>query len=369
MKNVIFTMDEGGNLNKMLPSAPKSEDFMQDLVGRYPEIICEDDGSLLLIRREQPIADSADTNGRWSLDHLFVTRKGVPVLVELKRAVDTRIRREVVGQMLDYAANGTAYWKAGRIAESFEKTSTEAGEDPDLKLSEFIDNEDMDAESFWAQVDANFTAGRIKLVFVADKIPSELARIVEFLNDQMRADVSAIELGWFESEAGLLTLAPRVIGQTERANAAKKIRGNLEPISMDDWLLKNIAPLGKEQVLGANKFIELINLNEGTVKVASTQGSIVAEFSVNGSRLHPFYITKTRQGSIYLCLGYLKSHSVYDSEFARQNLYDQVVNIVGPMSNDNISGYPSFSLSLLNDVKTYDQLQDVLRAILKNIVK
>ena len=48
-------------------------------------------------------------SGRWSLDHLFVTRDGVPVLVELKRAMNSRLRREVVGQILDYAANATAY--------------------------------------------------------------------------------------------------------------------------------------------------------------------------------------------------------------------------------------------------------------------
>jgi hypothetical protein len=34
----------------------------------------------------------------------------VPTLVEVKRSDDTRIRREVVGQMLDYAANGVVYW-------------------------------------------------------------------------------------------------------------------------------------------------------------------------------------------------------------------------------------------------------------------
>jgi hypothetical protein len=34
------------------------------------------------------------------------TKTPVPTLLEVKRSSDTRIRREVVGQMLDYAANG-----------------------------------------------------------------------------------------------------------------------------------------------------------------------------------------------------------------------------------------------------------------------
>ena len=44
------------------------------------------------------------------LDHLFVDKNATPILVEVKRSTDTRIRREVVGQMLDYAANATLYW-------------------------------------------------------------------------------------------------------------------------------------------------------------------------------------------------------------------------------------------------------------------
>ena len=179
----IYTVDATGTLTAMRPSEPRSEDFMQELVAAHPELIADQDGALLLIRREQPIADREDGSGRWSLDHLFVTRDGVPVLVELKRAVDTRLRREVIGQMLDYAANGTAHWQGGRIAASFAATMADRGRDADLELATFL-GPAADPQQFWEQVDANFAAGRIKMVFVADTIPRELARIVEFLNSR-----------------------------------------------------------------------------------------------------------------------------------------------------------------------------------------
>ncbi|WP_264447471.1 hypothetical protein [Novosphingobium sp. JCM 18896] len=197
---------------------------MQELVARYPELITDGDGDLLLIRREQAIRDSEDGTGRWSVDHLFVTRDAVPVLVELKRAVDTRLRREVVGQMLDYAANSTAYWQAGRIADSFAQSFVGAEASPEEVLAEFIG--DTEPSAFWEQVDSNFSAGRIKLVFVADEIPRELARIVEFLNDQMRADVRAVELRWFADQRGNISLSPRVIGETERTAVAKRAGAN-----------------------------------------------------------------------------------------------------------------------------------------------
>lgn len=132
-RSIIYTVDAAGTLTAMRPSEPKSEDFIQKLVAAHPELIADQDGALLLIRREQPIADREDGSGRWSLDHLFVTRSGVPVLVELKRAVDTRLRRESIGQMLDYAANGTAYWQGGRIAESFAAAMIEQARDADAE--------------------------------------------------------------------------------------------------------------------------------------------------------------------------------------------------------------------------------------------
>jgi hypothetical protein len=63
----------------------------------------------LLIAREVPIPDEMDGAARLSLDHLFVDQDSIPTLVECKRSTDTRTRREVVAQMLDYAANATEY--------------------------------------------------------------------------------------------------------------------------------------------------------------------------------------------------------------------------------------------------------------------
>ena len=58
----------------------------------------------LLISDEAGVPDSDQGSARWSVDHLFLDQDGIPTLVEVKRSSDTRIRREVVGQMFDYAA-------------------------------------------------------------------------------------------------------------------------------------------------------------------------------------------------------------------------------------------------------------------------
>lgn len=87
------------------------------------------------------------------------------------------------------------------------------GSDPNEVLGEFL-GVGTEPDDFWQQVKTNLLAGKIRLVFVADKIPAELQRIVEFLNVQMNpAQVLAVEIKQYVGQS-LKTLIPRVIGQT-----------------------------------------------------------------------------------------------------------------------------------------------------------
>lgn len=361
-RSTIYTVDAEGQLTAMRPSQPRSEDFMQSLVAKHPEVIADADGKLLLIRREQPIQDASDAGGRWSLDHLFVTRSGIPVLVELKRAVDTRLRREVVGQMLDYAANGTAYWQAGRIAESYGATMLEAGRDPETELAAFLDGT-AEPNQFWEQVDANFQAGRIKMVFVADTIPRELARIVEFLNEQMQADVRAVELSWFESEGGVTALTPRIIGETERAQTTKSARGTLPPISREEWIAKHIEPFGPETVAAAFRFIDMIAAAGGHAEVSTAQGSIISVFDTPKGPIYPMALNFWAKGSVVLNLQYIANRPAFVTEAARKDVYDSVVEIVGPLSTQSLKGFPKFAATELNADGVSEKLASFLSAL------
>ena len=101
------------------------EDDFQRLLAEHPGLLAGDQfdrevpRKWLLVAREVAVASEQDGSGRWSLDHLFLDQDAVPTIVEVKRSVDTRIRREVVGQMLDYAANGTRYWPVEDLRASF----------------------------------------------------------------------------------------------------------------------------------------------------------------------------------------------------------------------------------------------------------
>lgn len=171
-------------------------------------------------------------SGTFSLDHLFVDSEAVPVIVEVKRSSDTRIRREVAAQMLDYAANATLYWPVNdlrtslgeHVAEAAGRPMAEAGELGDQAVAELI-GPDKDVDDFWAQVETNLRQGRVRMLFVADQIPDTLRRIIEFLNEQMDpAEVLGVEVVQYLSGDGLQALVPRLIGATTAARETKRGR-------------------------------------------------------------------------------------------------------------------------------------------------
>jgi hypothetical protein len=89
-------------------------------------------------------------------------------------------------------------------------------------LSEFA-GEGQEVAAFRQKVKTNLQAGRVRLIFIADEIPPELRRVVEFLNSQMDpAEVLAIEVKQFVGE-DLKTLVPRVLGQNETARQKKGV--------------------------------------------------------------------------------------------------------------------------------------------------
>ena len=169
----------------------------------------------VLVSREFWIPDEIEAAGRWSLDHLFLDQDAIPTLVEVKRSTDTRIRREVVGQMFDYASHLVTNVSAERIRQNFEHNVAD-DEDPAAALTAALGQE-IEPESYWQKLQDNIAANKLRLVFVADEFPPELRRIVEFLNRQMQlTDVFAVEVRQYVSpDKTHRTLVPRLIGKVE----------------------------------------------------------------------------------------------------------------------------------------------------------
>jgi hypothetical protein len=144
MTDRIYLVGEDQVLTPMEATPYSSEGLLQSLLERHPDLLAgeqvdpDDPRRWLLVKREAGITHQSEESHRWRLDHLFIDQDGVPTLVETKIASNPELRREVVGQMLDYCSNLIEDWSVERIQHEFEARCSESGRIPEEVLEEHI---------------------------------------------------------------------------------------------------------------------------------------------------------------------------------------------------------------------------------------
>jgi hypothetical protein len=223
-------------LRPLLPSVEGrrgySERWLQELVARHPSLLpidqIEPNLSELI-----PVCMELPTN-RY-VDNLYVTREGDLVLVEAKLYRNPEARREVIGQVIEYAKDlselayedlDSAVKKAERpdgsklrVELGLFNVVQEAGAGSDLSQSTFVD-----------AVSRNLQQGRFVLLIVADGIHSSLESITNFVQRHMTLHfrLALVDLAVYESglSGGGYFVQPRVVMKT--TNIARTII-TLEP--------------------------------------------------------------------------------------------------------------------------------------------
>ena len=176
----------------------------------------------LVVRREMPVPDPSTGDNRWSIDLFFVDQDAMPTFIECKRYSDTRAKREVVGQMLEYAANGHYYWSKEYMRNYAEQVAKKNGMTLEEEIKRLQPEEPETVDEFFQHVQDNLREGQIRLVFFMEESPAELKSVVEFLNKQMeRSEVLIVEARQYEYE-GTKIVTPVLFGFTEEARQVKK---------------------------------------------------------------------------------------------------------------------------------------------------
>lgn len=330
MSNEAIFLETAGKLQILEEQPYAKESILQKALEDYPQVIAGmttasgESVRLALVKREFGVPGQQGGSQVWALDHLFVDSEGVPVLIEVKRASDLRIRREVVGQMLDYAANGLKYWPIEQLRSAFEATHDARQEllaeserrEPNEWLAEVLQVEDP--EDFWKQVEANLRAGHVRMVFVADRLPRELVRIVEFLNEQMsEAEVLGIELRQYLGADDQRVFVPSVVGRTSRAIEAKTGASGTS-WNLDSFMAAAIERRTDEEVAFVEELLGHVERCDGYLKFGSglTPG-LSGWYPLNGDHRPVFNLNinvPTRQA--YL--------SFYVADLAKQLSHEQL---------------------------------------------
>ena len=375
MTGKIYLVEDNGTLRSLEEQLYDSEALLQTLLEKYPDLLAGDqiDESSprrwLLVSREIGVPDGDQGADRWSLDHLFLDQDGIPTLVEVKRSSDTRIRREVVGQMLDYAANSVVYWPVETIRTKFEARCDDLSDKPGRLVADLleIDPEDeVGVDKFWEQVKTNLKAGKVRLVFVADEIPAELRRIVEFLNEQMDpVEVLAVEIKQYVGE-GIKTLVPKVVGLRSGPPQGPGTRQWNEPSFFEEMERK----CDIEVVKTAGKILDWAKNNVDQIfwGRGKHDGSYIPKLYHNGQ--YHWTIDVWTYGIIDIPFGYMSKSSrpPFDEESKRLELLHRLNQIPGvSIPNDGIDRFPRFNISLLKDETAFKQFTDTLGWIVREI--
>jgi hypothetical protein len=210
----------------------------------------------LMIKREMPVTDPATGQARWSIDMFLADQYGIPTLIECKRCDDSRTRREVIAQMLEYAANGHHYWTASEM-RSHAEASAGSAEVLKKNLDAIRGMDDLAVEQFFIQVEQNLREAKMRLVFFLEDSPNELRSLVDFMNRQMKdTEVILVEARQYQHQNQRIVV-PWLFGFTEEARVAKRdsraetIRGTTDKTESAFWSAldtNDLSPATKQDV-------------------------------------------------------------------------------------------------------------------------
>lgn len=199
-----------------------NEDWLQRLLFEHPR--------LLPIGEIEPWFDDAMPVVRelptraGPLDLLYVNARGYLTLVETKLWRNPQARREVVGQVIDYAKE-IARWSYGDLVEAVRMADSrrfDGGDDPLLRLTREA-SPDFDERDFVDSVQRGLRRGQFLLLIVGDGIREEVVQITDYLQStpSLGYTLGLVEIALFRTGDAAddadapLYVQPRTLARTE----------------------------------------------------------------------------------------------------------------------------------------------------------
>lgn len=368
----VWMKSPTGDLVSLDATGYSTEDELQLFIAEHPEILATTFSSeaqaapWLLARRELAIVmEEGDERTRWSLDHLFIDAEAVPTLLEVKRSSDPRARREVVAQMLDYAASFRHDWTAEGLRALWGEFVAQSGGQPGEVIESFLRGTTFeDEDSFWAEVQTKIAANRLRLLFVGDRFSAHLIRIIEYLNEQLQTtEVVGIEVVPHAGhDVALVAYVPTIRGRTAavprtKSGGHRRTRGEFEEMlranhgegvvgSVND-LVRRVAEFGGFTSLGTDARNPRLFINFKTK---------------NAGRAYWPLGFNSRAGKVAIQLRWLANHPGFADEDRRAEVVIRIGKAIGlTIDAPRLDGFPGFPVEALTKPGAVDRLADVLR--------
>jgi len=282
----ILYMDDG-NVRPIESSKFEEEAVLQTYLEEHPDLLplheIEDNPApLVTIGREVSVPSG-------SIDLLFVDTKGVLTIVETKLAKNPEVRREVIGQIIEYASF-VSQWDAQQVerqaTEYFRSKGAEASLYGVLAELAKAGNAEVppDEATLRSAIEKNLGKGNIRLIIAVDELVESLRSTVTFLNSFSTFDLLILQLRDFELGATKRILIPSVFGY------ARKGPPPPPPQWEKDRFLKQASQKAPASV---RVFERLIGFAESEGATVWGRGASIGTFgcvftSLDGTRVTPF---------------------------------------------------------------------------------
>ena len=227
------------------------------------------------------------------------------------------------------------------------------------------------AEEFWDEVQTRIDAGRIRLLFVADRLSGPLVRIIEYLNEQLRdAEVLGVEVvRHVGGEPKVVAFQPVVRGRTSasqrsKASGERRTQGEFEAVLLEhhgqpaleaaQTLVTRAAALGSFVSIGRGERSPRLFLN--------------FPHPVRSKPYWPLAVNP-KPGKVVLFLRYLKYQPAFEDEQVRADYVDRMGQAIGkPLHGaDRLGGFPYFDVAEITDPAKLDAVVGVLKWVVGQV--
>jgi ElaB/YqjD/DUF883 family membrane-anchored ribosome-binding protein len=221
----IIVQDADGDA-RVLRSKPFAyEEILQKNIAQVPDLISletvsDEPISFLTIGQEWPA-------GTGRADIVLVGSDAILTIVETKLSRNPEARREVIAQLLEYAAylsEWTIYEIQSRAEEYFlsEKAPSDClGKSFDDVLAAFLEDSDESIESFKGEIEENLRRGRLRLIVGVDEVGEQAQKIVTFVNAYSSFDIYLLQIAFYTDEGDRHIFVPTLHGYARKVSTTR----------------------------------------------------------------------------------------------------------------------------------------------------
>jgi hypothetical protein len=358
---ILMREDKNNKWELVESNAYAAENELQELLATSPDVISMDEirpgaGPLVAAVREFSLPVGY-------IDILAFTTRGDIAIVECKLAKNTQAKREVIGQILDYAAHlwDMTYEELDQQIQS--KTNSTLA---DLVLAQSGEIE-WDEETFRANIRSALETGNFILTIAVNEINEELNKIVRYVNSAGTPAFSfaALEMRRFH-KSKIEMLVPHVFGPTHSTAKPRITTRKWDEQAFFEALVEDFPDaevVGRTILDWARSRKMRISWGEGNV-----HGSFVPSIQHKGLD-HQLFAVYT-YGVLETYFARYAKKPPFQKEERRLEILNKLNDIEGvSIPVDAITKRPSIKLSLLADPGILEEVLAVFDWMIEEITQ